>query len=60
MNKLVLYEDMDGNEMVLLCDEDFYKGVFGDGDIKVTDEIIIDEDYDLRGWPTNRPWQTDF
>lgn len=61
MQKLIVYEDLDGNELVLICtSEDFYRGVFGDGEVKVVDEIIIDEDYDLSSFPTNRSLTADF
>ena len=61
MKRLILYNDLDGNELILICDDkDFYKNVFGDGDVKVIDEIIIDEGYDLRGWPVNRSLTADF
>ena len=60
MKKLVLYEDLDGNELVLICaDEGFYKRVFkGDDAVTITDEVDIDTD--LTGWPTNRPLSPDF
>lgn len=61
MNKLIIYKDLEGNQMVLICTkEDFYKGVFGNGDVKVIDEIIIDDKWDLSSFPTNCPLSADF
>ena len=60
MNKLILYEDLEGNEMVLLCvDQDFYDRVFKeDGGVTIKEEIDLEED--LAVWPTNRPLSADF
>lgn len=60
MNKLILYEDLEGNEMVLLCvDQAFYDSVFKSED-KVTIKEEIDLEADLIAWPTNRPLSADF
>jgi len=60
MNKLILYEDLEGNEMVLLCvDQDFYDRVFKEDDgVTIKEEIDLEED--LIAWPTNRPLSVDF
>ena len=60
MNKLILYEDLEGNEMVLLCvDQDFYDRVFKEDDgVTIKEEIDLEED--LAAWPTNRPLSADF
>ena len=61
MQKLIVYKDLDGNKLVLICTkEDFYKGIFGDGKVKVVDEIIIDEEWDLESFPTNVSLTADF
>ena len=60
MNKLILYDDLDGNELVLICtDQGFYDRVFKEDDA-VTVKGEIDIDTDLIGWPTNRPLSPDF
>ncbi len=61
MNKLILYTDQEGDEMVMLCtEEDFYKAVFKDKDdtVEINEEIDIDDD--LIAWPTNRPLTANF
>lgn len=59
MNKLILYEDLEGHEIVLLCvDQDFYDGVFKDDGVTIKEEIDIEDD--LAAWPTNRPLTADF
>ena len=60
MNKLILYNDLEGNEMVLLCtDQSFYNGVFmSTPQPEIIDEIDIDGD--LVSWPTNRPLSANF
>jgi len=60
MNKLILYKDLDGNTMVMLCTkEGFYKGVFKeDAAVEVKKEIDIEGDLEL--FPTNCPLSADF
>ena len=60
MNKLILYEDLDGNEMILLCvDQGFYDGVFkSEPKVKIIEEINLEQD--LTAWPTNRALSADF
>ncbi len=60
MNKLILYEDLEGNKMVLLCvDKNFYNGVFNSEDnVKIVEEIDLEAD--LSAWPTNRSLTADF
>ena len=60
MKKLILYEDLDGNEMLLLCvDQNFYDGIFNSEDnAKIVEEIDLEAD--LSAWPTNRPLTADF
>ncbi len=60
MKRLVLYEDLEGNEMVMICDsKEFYSGVFDTNPKpKIIDEIGIEGD--LTDWPTNRVLTADF
>ncbi len=54
MNKLILYEDKEGNEFIALCtDRDFHDDILEDGSTKVIQSIDIEDD--LTAWPTNRP-----
>ena len=59
MNKLILYEDEEGNEFVILCDDmDYHDTILEDGTTKVIETIDIKEN--LTAWPTNRPLSQDF
>ncbi len=57
MNRLVTYEDEEGNEFVVLCEgEDFFEALSNTNTI--TGAIIIRDD--LAAWPTNKPLSQDF
>ena len=60
MNNLILYEDLDGNEMVILCvNQGFYDGVFKtEPKVKIIEEIELEEN--LTAWPTNRVLSANF
>ena len=57
MNKLILFEDDEGNEYVALCtNQEYYDGLVAD--TKVMQEIDIEGD--LTPFPTDRPLSQDF
>ena len=60
MNRLILYRDLEENELVLLCtSQSFYDGVFKtEPRIEVVKEIDIDGD--LTDFPTNCSLTADF
>ena len=57
MNKLILFEDDEGNEYVALCtNQEYYESLVAD--TKVMQEIDIEGD--LTPFPTDRPLSQDF
>ena len=60
MKRLILYKDLDGNTMVLICtDQAFYRSVFEtEPKVEVIDEIGIEGE--MEAWPTNRALSADF
>lgn len=60
MQKLIIYNDLEGTPLVLICTkEDFYNAVFkGEDSVEIVKEIDIEGDLSL--FPTNRPLLVDF
>lgn len=57
MNKLILFEDDEGNEYVALCtSQEYYDGLVAD--TKIMQDIDIEGD--LTSFPTDRPLSQDF
>ena len=53
---LVVFEDDEGSEFVMICDQDYYVEV--EPDIKVMQKVSIEGDF--VAFPTNRPLSANF